>query len=52
MCVGAPSDLAEGGEGGTFLPEKIHNARILEFCNWDTKALILYEKENVYHFHA
>ena len=44
MDVGAPSDLAEGG-GGTFLPEKIHNARILEFCNRDTKALISYEKE-------
>lgn len=37
--------LGGGGEGGTFLPEKIHNARILEFCNRDTKALISYEKE-------
>ena len=44
MGVGAPSDLAGGG-GEPFCPKKIHNARILEFCNRDTKALILYEKE-------
>ena len=46
--VRAPSDLGEGGGGGTvtFVPEKIRSARMPEFCNQNTKALIFYEKEN------
>ena len=58
MGVRAPSDLAvagrggkgrggkgRGGEGEPFCAKKIHNARILEFCIRDTKALILCKKE-------
>ena len=47
--VRATSDL-DGGRGGgggdLFARTKLHSARMPEFCNRETKALIFYEKEN------
>ena len=33
------------GGGNLCARKKIHNARMLEFCNRDAKTLILYKKE-------
>ena len=46
--VRATSDLdgGRGGGGDLFARTKLHSARMPEFCNRDTKALIFYEKEN------
>ena len=32
--------------------KKLHNARMLEFCNRETKTLTLHEKKIVYYSHS